>query len=86
MSDGKGYGPCLQPGSLEIALEKTLNPNAVPSMGQDRRQKRRSEVDMFAGTVIRLGRELGLEMPVKLASNNNVFTIMLIRDTDYAGE
>ncbi len=90
----KGYGPCLQPGSLEfalmtgamrevcvlaqakgimigekelseyIALEKTLNPNAVPSMGQDRRQKRRSEVDMFAGTVIRLGREVGLEMPV----------------------
>ncbi len=41
---------------------------------------------MFAGTVIRLGRELGLEMPAKLASNNNVFTIMLIRDTDYAGE
>ncbi len=47
-----------------IALEKTLDPNAVPSMGQDRRQKRRSEVDMFAGTVIRQGRELGLEMPV----------------------
>lgn len=90
----KGYGPCLEPGSLEfalmtgamrevcalaqakgimvgekelaeyIALEKTLDPNAVPSMGQDRRQKRRSEVDMFAGTVIRQGRELGLEMPV----------------------
>lgn len=90
----KGYGPCLEPGSLEfalmtgamrevcvlaqakgisvgekelaeyIALEKTLDPNAVPSMGQDRRQKRPSEVEMFAGTVIRQGRELGLEMPV----------------------
>lgn len=90
----KGYGPCLERGSLEyalmtgamrevcvlaqakgimvgekelaeyVALEKTLDPDAVPSMGQDRRQKRPSEVEMFAGAVIRMGRELGLDMPV----------------------
>ena len=47
-----------------VALEKTLDPNAIPSMGQDRRQKRRSEVEMFAGAVIRMGQEFGLDMPV----------------------
>lgn len=40
-----------------------LDQDAVPSMGQDRRQKRRSEVDMFAGAVMRFGKELGIPTP-----------------------
>lgn len=46
-----------------IAIEKTLDPNSTPSMGQDRINKKPSEVDMFAGTVIRMGEELGIPVP-----------------------
>ncbi len=47
-----------------IALERTLNPTGYPSMRQDSVAKRPSELDMFAGTVIRLGKELGVPTPV----------------------
>lgn len=47
-----------------IGILKTLSPSASPSMGQDRKAKRSSEVDMFGGTMIRLGRELGIPTPV----------------------
>lgn len=42
----------------------TLSPTGTPSMGQDRINRRPSEVEMFAGTVIRLGKELGVPTPV----------------------
>ena len=32
-------------------------------MGQDRINKKHSEVEMFAGTVIRMGEELGIRVP-----------------------
>ena len=41
----------------------SLDPQAVPSMGQDRRQKRPSEVDMFAGEVIESGKKHGIKVP-----------------------
>ena len=47
-----------------LGILRTLDPEALPSMGQDRRQKRRSEVDMFAGVVIRYGEKLGIATPV----------------------
>ena len=47
-----------------IEILGTLSPTASPSMGQDRKAKRRSEVDMFGGTMMRLGRELGIPTPV----------------------
>lgn len=46
-----------------IEIESTLDPNGTPSMGQDRINKKPSEVEMFAGTVIRLGEELGIRVP-----------------------
>ncbi len=46
------------------AILRSLDQNAVPSMGQDRRAKRKSEVDMFAGTVMRYGKEVGIATPV----------------------
>ena len=55
---------------------RTLDPEALPSMGQDRRQKRRSEVDMFAGVVIRCGEELGIETPV------NRFLLRRVREIE----
>ncbi len=58
----------IQIGEKEISeyieLEHHLNPNAIPSMGQDRRQRHYSEVEMFAGIMIRMGKELGIEVPV----------------------
>ena len=55
-------------GEREVAqyldILRTLDPQALPSMGQDRRQRKRSEVDMFAGVVIDYGQRLGIETPV----------------------
>lgn len=47
-----------------IEIEKTLDPDGTPSMGQDRINKKKSEVDMFAGEVIKLGKELGVDTSV----------------------
>ena len=41
-----------------------MNPEGMPSMRQDGVNKRRSEVEMFAGTVVALGKELGVPTPV----------------------
>lgn len=59
-----------------LNILRTLDPAALPSMGQDRRQKRRSEVDMFAGVILRYGRELGIETPV------NEFMLRRVREIE----
>ena len=46
-----------------LGITASLDPNATPSMGQDRRQKRPSEVEMFAGEVIALGKKHGIRVP-----------------------
>ena len=50
--------------SQYLNILRTLDPAALPSMGQDRRQKNPSEVDMFAGVLIRYGERLGIATPV----------------------
>ncbi|MCQ2506152.1 MAG: 2-dehydropantoate 2-reductase [Lachnospiraceae bacterium] len=47
-----------------IEIESTLDPNGTPSMGQDRINKKASEVEMFAGKIIELGKELNILVPV----------------------
>ena len=47
-----------------VALVDTLNPDGMPSMRQDGLAKRYSEVDFFAGTVIRKAKQYGLYVPV----------------------
>ena len=47
-----------------IRIEKTLCPESYPSMRQDMVAGRKTEVDMFAGTVIRLGKKYGIPTPV----------------------
>lgn len=47
-----------------IALMQTFDPKATPSMGQDRINGRKSEVELFAGTVIRLAQKHDLPVPV----------------------
>lgn len=67
-------------GEAEVAqylnILRTLDPQALPSMGQDRRQGQRSEVDMFAGVVNRFGEELGIETPV------NRFLLRRVREIE----
>ncbi len=47
-----------------LSLLKTFSPEATPSMGQDRINRRRSEVELFAGTVLRLAEKHGILVPV----------------------
>ena len=61
-----------------LSILRTLDPQALPSMGQDRRQKKRSEVDMFAGVVIAYGEKLGIETPV------NEFLLRRVREIEAA--
>ncbi len=46
-----------------VAIEKTLDPLGYPSMAQDRKAGRKSEVEMFAGDVLRMAEELGMDAP-----------------------
>ncbi len=61
-----------------LGILRTLDPAALPSMGQDRRQKNPSEVDMFAGVVIRYGERLGIPTPV------NDFILRRVREIEAA--
>ena len=47
-----------------LDIIKTLDPQGLPSMAQDAKAKRYSEVEMFAGTVIALASKYDLEVPV----------------------
>ena len=47
-----------------LAIVGRLSPEALPSMAQDRRARRPSEVDIFAGEIIRQGRAFGIPTPV----------------------
>lgn len=46
-----------------IEIVRSLKPDSIPSMRQDSLQKRRTEVDMFAGTVIRIAEKHGISVP-----------------------
>lgn len=47
-----------------VALLDTLNPEGMPSMRQDGLSKRKSEVELFSGTVIRIAAKHGIAVPV----------------------
>ena len=46
-----------------VDLMASLSPESMPSMAQDRVNKKRSEVELFAGTVIRLAKKHGFIVP-----------------------
>lgn len=58
-------GICLSEKDITeyMVILRTLDSNGTPSMGQDRINKKPSEVDMFAGTVIELGEKYGIRVP-----------------------
>ena len=47
-----------------IDVLHTLDPNGYPSMRQDALAKRKSEVELFAGTVIKMGEKHSIAVPV----------------------
>lgn len=47
-----------------MEMTKALRPEGMPSMRQDTLAKRPTEVELFAGTIRRLGRAHGVPMPV----------------------
>jgi len=62
-----------------VDIIKTLSPEGTPSMGQDRINKNPSEVEIFAGTVIRLAKKWGIYIPVNQFLYNRVKQI----ETEY---
>ena len=47
-----------------VAITRTLKPEGTPSMGQDRINRKYSEVELFAGTVIRMAEKHGIPVPM----------------------
>ena len=47
-----------------VDLMNTMSPQGMPSMRQDGLARRKSEVELFSGTVCRLAKEHGLSVPV----------------------
>lgn len=50
--------------SFWLRIIEPLNPSGTPSMRQDHEAGQPSEVELFAGTVLRLGHQYGIETPV----------------------
>ena len=53
----------------------TLSPDGKPSMAQDVDARRYSEVDLFSGTVLELGRKYGIATPVNKELYERIKTI-----------
>ncbi len=64
LSQAVGIGLTEEDAGYYIDIVKTLKPEGVPSMRQDGIAKRKSEVEMFAGTVKRLAGKYGIKTPV----------------------
>ena len=62
-----------------IEIVKKLNPEGYPSMRQDALAHRRSEVDMFAGTVLKLAAKHQIPVPV----NEKYYKIICEREAEY---
>ncbi|MBO5219519.1 MAG: ketopantoate reductase family protein, partial [Clostridia bacterium] len=62
----KAEGVALTEADIEehVAFLATLAPELMPSMRQDRLKCRPSEVELFAGTVLRLAAKHGIAVPV----------------------
>lgn len=59
-------GVALTEADLEqwVGIIDTLNPDGEPSMRQDTKAGRTTEIGLFAGTICRLGRQHGIPTPV----------------------
>ena len=64
-----------------VSLIDTLSPEGMPSMRQDGLAHRKSEVELFSGTVCRLARKHGLDVPV----NRKLYETILAMEAGWSG-
>ncbi len=64
LSEKEGITLTEQDLSYWLEILSTLNPEGKPSMRQDMEVRRYSEVDLFAGEVLELGKKHGISTPV----------------------
>lgn len=64
IANAEGIDLTQEDAQYYTALMRTLEPDATPSMRQDGMQKRPSEVEMFAGKIIELGKKHNIRVPV----------------------
>ena len=62
-----------------IKVFNTLNPDGCPSMRQDAMAKRKTEVELFAGTIINLAKKHGISVPV----NERFYSRIKEMEADY---
>ncbi|MCL1631675.1 ketopantoate reductase family protein [Sporolactobacillus sp. CPB3-1] len=65
-----------------LKINDELNPEGMPSMRQDTLQHRRTEVDLFAGTIRQLGKKHGIPTPV----NDFLYERLRAIEASYAKE
>lgn len=63
LGNAEGVGLSEKDLNFYMQVVATLSPTGTPSMGQDRINKKASEVDMFAGVVMELAKKHGLYVP-----------------------
>jgi 2-dehydropantoate 2-reductase len=64
LSEKKGINLTEDDLSYWLKILSTLSPAGKPSMGQDLEARRYSEVELFSGTVIKMGEKYGIPTPV----------------------
>lgn len=62
-----------------VKLIDTMNPKGMPSMRQDGLVKRKSEVELFAGTVISLAKKHNIDVPV----NKMIYETIVKIESEY---
>ncbi len=63
----------------DLEILNGLNPKGYPSMRQDAVAKRRTEVELFAGTMIRIAEKHGMDVPV----NRRFYETILEMEKDF---
>ena len=64
-----------------LDLMRSFNPKATPSMGQDRINRKHSEVELFAGTVIRMAAKHDIPVP----ANTFIYRRVKEIESEYEG-
>lgn len=62
-----------------VSLIDTLDPNGMPSMRQDGLSKRKSEVELFSGTVLALAKKHGISTPI----NQKIYETVQRMESEY---
>lgn len=76
VANAEGIALCEEDLRQYLELMLTMAPDNMPSMAQDRVNKKHSEVDMFAGNVLKLAEKHGIPAPA------NAFLLRRVREIE----